>query len=95
MHNPPQQPANRAAGADVAQNVRLALAITTMPPLAEHELLDEHDTIEAWRLQLLLDAGWRHHRAELLATRFDINLHQAIHLLELGCPQRLALKILL
>lgn len=51
--------------------------------------------LEAWRLEQLLSAGWHYHRAELLAGRFDIDLHTALKLIENGCPQRLALQILL
>jgi hypothetical protein len=65
-------------------------------PTTEQQL--ENDTlaqVEAWRLHQLLNAGWQHHRAELLANRVDIDLHLANELLQHGCPQKLALKILL
>ena len=51
--------------------------------------------LNAWRLQTLLLAGYTHHRAEQLANRNDIDIHTAIDLLAHGCPQKLALKILL
>lgn len=51
--------------------------------------------LEAWRLQQLLTAGYTHHRAEILATRTDIDLHTAIRLLRYGCNQKMALNILL
>lgn len=64
-----------------------------MPATKEH--LDTIAQVEAWRLQALLNAGWKHHRAELLANRLDIDLHTATEILQHGCPQKLALKILL
>jgi hypothetical protein len=65
-------------------------------PTTEQQL--ENDTlaqVEAWRLHQLLQAGYTHHRAELLANRVDIDLHLAQELIHNGCPQELALKILL
>lgn len=55
----------------------------------------EHDRLEAWRLEQLLAAGYAVFRAELLAARVDVDLHQAVELIRSGCPQRLALRILL
>lgn len=63
--------------------------------LAEQLDLDERSRLEAWRLQCLLDAGWAHHRAEQLAARADIDLHAATSILERGCDQKTALRILL
>ncbi len=66
---------------------------------ATHTSQDEEtelDRIEAWRLHLLLDAGYTKHRAEQLASHWqDVDLHLAIRLLTQGCDQRTALKILL
>jgi len=62
--------------------------------LAEHQH-DHRDLVEAWRLQTLLDSGYTHHRAEQLAPRQDIDLHRAAWLLQHGCTQELALRILL
>jgi hypothetical protein len=56
---------------------------------------DEHARVDAWRLEVLLEAGYQPHRAELLAARHDVDLHEAISLLKAGCPQRTALQILL
>lgn len=55
----------------------------------------ERDRLEAWRLEQLLDAGYEPFRAELLASRDDVDLHQAVDLIRAGCPQRVALRILL
>lgn len=57
--------------------------------------LTDHDRLEAWRLEQLLQAGYAPFRADLIAARDDIDLHQAVELVKNGCPQRLALKILL
>jgi hypothetical protein len=64
-------------------------------PLADNLELDESAGVEAWRLQQLLDAGWVYFRAELLAARPDVDLHEAIRIVECGCDQRTALRILL
>jgi len=56
---------------------------------------DEHAQLEAWRLQQLLNAGLRYHRAELLANRTDIDLHRIIAMLEKGCDHKTLLRILL
>ncbi len=63
-------------------------------PLAEQRHADVRELVDAWRLEQLLQAGYRHHRAELLAAS-DVDLHTAISLLEQGCDQRTALRILL
>ena len=44
---------------------------------------------------LLERAGYEPRAAGRLAVRHDVDLHTAIDLLERGCPQDLALKILL
>jgi hypothetical protein len=64
-------------------------------PTTEQVQCDTLAQVEAWRLHQLLNAGWQHHRAELIANRVDIDLHLANELLQHGCPQKLALKILL
>jgi hypothetical protein len=55
----------------------------------------EQQQIELWRTQELERAGYSHRAAGRLATRLDIDLHQAVRLLERGCSPELALKILL
>jgi hypothetical protein len=56
---------------------------------------DEHAQLEAWRLHQLLNAGLRYHRAELLATRTDLDLHRVLEMLEKGCDHKTLLRILL
>jgi hypothetical protein len=48
-----------------------------------------------WRRHVLEDAGYDHAAANLLASQSDVDLHQAVELLEEGCGQELALEILL
>ena len=55
----------------------------------------EQQQIELWRAEELERAGYGHRAAGRLATRYDIDLHVAVRLLERGCPPDLALKILL
>jgi hypothetical protein len=67
--------------------------------MGETELHVLEDTeqlqIELWRTEELERAGYSHRAAGRLATRHDIDLHQAVRLLERGCSPELALRILL
>ena len=61
-----------------------------------HVLEDtEQQQIELWRIEELQRAGYSHRAAGRLAARTDVDLHQAIRLLERGCAPELALRILL
>jgi len=61
-----------------------------------HVLEDtEQQQIELWRTEELERAGYSRRAAGRLAARHDIDLHQAVRLLERGCSPELALKILL
>jgi hypothetical protein len=61
-----------------------------------HVLEDtELDRIERWRTEELERAGYGKRSAGRLAARQDVDLHQAVALLDQGCPPELALKILL
>ena len=55
----------------------------------------EIERIERWRAEELERAGFEPRAAGRLAVRHDVDLHTAVDLLERGCPQELALKILL
>jgi hypothetical protein len=55
----------------------------------------EIERIEAWRTGELKRAGYEARAAEELASRHDVDLHQAVDLLRGGCPQDVALRILL
>jgi hypothetical protein len=51
--------------------------------------------VERWRAEALARAGYGPEGAALLAARLDVDLHAAIDLLGRGCPEQLALDILL
>ena len=53
------------------------------------------DEVVAWRREQLRRAGCRRFEAEVLARETTIDLHQAVELLERGCPSKIALDILL
>jgi hypothetical protein len=55
----------------------------------------EIERIEAWRAGELKRAGYEARAAEELASRHDVDLHAAVDLLRRGCPQDVALRILL
>lgn len=57
--------------------------------------LDEALTVEQWRHDVLLAAGYPKALAKTIAACHDIDLHQAVHLTEQGCTPQLAAKILL
>jgi hypothetical protein len=48
-----------------------------------------------WRLSQLVDAGFELEDATVLAFQLDIDLHQAIGLLERGCRAEIAARILI
>jgi hypothetical protein len=56
---------------------------------------DELDRVERWRQDELERGGFAPRDAARLAPRTDVDLHRAVELLQRGCPQDLALKILL
>jgi hypothetical protein len=64
---------------------------------AELELIhvSERDRIEQWRHEALERAGYDAEAAVVLAACHDIDLHDAVNLLERGCTVELALQILL
>jgi hypothetical protein len=55
----------------------------------------ELQQIEHWRRERLELAGYPAAAASELAGRHDIDLHDAVGLLERGCPVDLAVRILL
>jgi hypothetical protein len=63
----------------------------------ELQLLEqtEIERIERWRADELERAGYEPRAAGRLAVRHDVDLHRATELLQSGCSQELALKILL
>ena len=61
--------------------------------IAELDL--EVDRVEQWRLASLERAGYDLESAAVLAASPEVDLHDAVMLLEQGCPVDLALRILL
>lgn len=55
----------------------------------------EVERIERWRRQELERAGYPADAAAEIAGRLDVDLHQAIQLLQRGCPADIATRILL
>jgi hypothetical protein len=55
----------------------------------------EAERVERWRVEALENAGYDAESAGQLAARSDVDLHQAVELLQGGCPAELALRILL
>jgi hypothetical protein len=55
----------------------------------------EHDYVVEWRVDELERAGYGRADAERLAADMSIDLHEAVRLLERGCPPETALRILL
>jgi hypothetical protein len=62
---------------------------------AAHEIVEtEAERVERWRTSELMRVGFAGDDAVVLAARFDIDLHDAIALVERGCPPALAIRIL-
>jgi len=65
-------------------------------PAAEVDIQEtELDRITSWRAEELERAGYEARFATKIAARHDVDLHQAVALLQQGCPAELALDILL
>jgi hypothetical protein len=54
----------------------------------------ELDRVERWRTAELMRVGFPGDDAVALAARTDVDLHDAIELVERGCPPELAVRIL-
>jgi hypothetical protein len=65
--------------------------------VAEFDALAEQQAAEImeWRFSQLARSGFAAEDAIRLATRLDVDLHQAADLVARGCPPRLAMRILL
>ena len=55
----------------------------------------EAERILTWRFEELERAGYPTSAASELAERVDVDLHLAVELLRAGCPEEIALRILL
>jgi hypothetical protein len=66
-----------------------------MPAAHDIELVEtELERVERWRTSELMRVGFPGDDAVALAARTDVDLHQAIELVERGCPPELAIRIL-
>ena len=54
----------------------------------------ELDRVERWRTAELMRVGFAGDDAVALAGRLDVDLHEAIELVQRGCPPELAFRIL-
>ena len=66
-----------------------------MPATELHPRETEHERVERWRADMLERAGYSAEQASEVAGRTDVDLHQAIALVESGCSPEVALQILL
>ena len=62
---------------------------------AQLEVGCESETVLFWRFEVLVRAGFEACDAMLLAGSAEVDLHAATRLLACGCPDELALRILL
>ncbi len=62
---------------------------------AEQEIVEtELERVERWRTAELMRVGFAGDDAVVLAARMDVDLHEAIELVQRGCPIELAVRIL-
>lgn len=54
----------------------------------------ETERVERWRTAELMRVGFPGDDAVALAVRTDVDLHEAIELIQRGCPPNLAVRIL-
>jgi hypothetical protein len=56
---------------------------------------EEASRVEAWRLKVLLEAGYGIAEADRIARSLEVDLHGAVELVRAGCPPIVAAEILL
>ena len=62
---------------------------------AAHEIIEtELERVERWRTAELMRVGFAGDDAVALAARLEVDLHEAIELVQRGCPPELAFRIL-
>jgi hypothetical protein len=62
---------------------------------AAHDIVEtELERVERWRAAELLRVGFAGDDAVALAARPEVDLHEAIALIQRGCPHELAVRIL-
>lgn len=66
-----------------------------MPADTHIEVVEtELERVERWRTSELMRVGFPGDDAVALAARTDVDLHEAIELVQRGCPLDLAIRIL-
>ena len=64
-------------------------------PAADTDIVEtEAERVERWRTSELMRVGFPGDDAVVLGARFDVDLHDAIALVQHGCPVHLAIRIL-
>jgi hypothetical protein len=64
-------------------------------PAADTDIVEtEAERVERWRTSELMRVGFPGDDAVVLGARFDVDLHDAITLVQRGCPVDLAIRIL-
>lgn len=66
-----------------------------MSGVEQEECASELAGVRDWRRSELLRAGYESEYADVLAASLDVDLHDAIRLLEQGCKPSVAVLILL
>ncbi|HZT94037.1 MAG TPA: hypothetical protein VE985_06135 [Gaiellaceae bacterium] len=62
---------------------------------AAHDIVEtELERVERWRTAELMRVGFPGDDAVRLAARLDVDLHEAIELIQRGCSPELAVRIL-
>ena len=62
---------------------------------AAHDIVEtELERVERWRTAELMRVGFAGDDAVVLAARLEVDLHEAIELVQRGCPPELAVRIL-
>ena len=62
---------------------------------AAHDIIEtELERVERWRTAELMRVGFAGDDAVALASRLEVDLHEAIELVQRGCPPELAVRIL-
>lgn len=67
---------------------------TVLAPALETPETDEVLAVLRWRFSQLAEAGFALEDAVILATEPQIDLHEAVGLVERGCPPETAFRIL-
>jgi hypothetical protein len=64
---------------------------------AQFEQLEDHEATEVlrWRFEVLVRSGYDMEQAAVLAAHVEVDVHDAIRLIERGCDGETALRILI